>query len=110
MTATTSRTDGAARGSEADGASARSRAWLLPAGLALATGALLGGLLLGRGMSAAGPERMTDPVSLGFVRDMSVHHAQAVRMSEIAHRRSDDRALSYLAFDILSTQQGQIGS
>ena len=87
----------------------RSRAWLLPAGLALATGALLGGLLLGRGMAAAGPERVTDPVTLGFVRDMSVHHAQAVRMSEIAHRRSDDPALSYLAFDILSTQQGQIG-
>ncbi len=60
-------------------------------------------------MSAHGPERVTDAVSLGFVRDMSAHHAQAVRMSEIAHRRSDDPDLSYLAFDILSTQQGQIG-
>jgi uncharacterized protein (DUF305 family) len=85
-------------------------AWLLPAGLALAIAALLGGLFLGNGMAAAdGAERVTDPVSLGFVRDMSTHHAQAVQMSEIAHRRSSDPRLNYLAFDILSTQQGQIG-
>ncbi len=87
----------------------RSRVLLLPAGLTLAVAALLGGLLLGRGMAADGPERATDPVSLGFLRDMSTHHAQAVRMSEIAHRRSADPDLNYLAFDILSTQQGQIG-
>ena len=40
---------------------------------------------------------------------MTTHHAQAVRMSEIAHRRSPDPRINYLAFDILSTQQGQIG-
>ena len=85
-----------------------SRALLVPAGLALTAAALLAGLLLGRGM-ADGPERVTDPVSLGFVRDMGVHHAQAVRMAEIAHRRSADPDLNPLAFDILSTQQGQIG-
>lgn len=84
-------------------------AWLVPAGLALTIVGLLGGLLLGRGMAADGAERVTDEVSLGFVRDMSTHHAQAVRMSEIAHRRSGDSKLNYLAFDILSTQQGQIG-
>jgi uncharacterized protein (DUF305 family) len=84
-------------------------AWLVPAGLVLAIAGLLGGLLLGKGMSAEGAERVTDPVSLGFVRDMGTHHAQAVQMSEIAHRRSADPKLNYLAFDILSTQQGQIG-
>lgn len=84
-------------------------AWLVPAGLALAIIGLLGGLLLGKGMAAEGAERVTDPVSLGFVRDMGTHHAQAVQMSEIAHRRSTDPKLNYLAFDILSTQQGQIG-
>ena len=84
-------------------------AWLVPAGLALAIVGLVGGLLLGKGMAAEGAERVTDPVSLGFVRDMGVHHAQAVRMSEIAHRRSADPKVNYLAFDILSTQQGQIG-
>ena len=71
--------------------------------------ALAGGLILGRGMSAQGTELVTDPVSLGFARDMSTHHAQAVEMSEIAHRRSTDPDLTYMAFDILSTQQGQIG-
>lgn len=85
------------------------RAWLLPAGLALALAALLGGLLLGRATVAADAVRITDEVSLGFARDMSTHHAQAVRLSEIVHRRSTDPTLSYLAFDILSTQQGQIG-
>jgi uncharacterized protein (DUF305 family) len=84
-------------------------AWLVPAGLALAIAGLVGGLLLGRGTAAESAERVTDPVSLGFVRDMGVHHAQAVRMSEIAHRRSADPKVNYLAFDILSTQQGQIG-
>jgi uncharacterized protein (DUF305 family) len=84
-------------------------AWLVPAGLALAILGLLGGLLLGKGMAAEGAKRVTDSVSLGFVRDMSTHHAQAVQMSEIAHRRSTDPKLNYLAFDILSTQQGQIG-
>lgn len=83
--------------------------WLVPAGLALVTAGLVGGLVLGNGMAGAGTPRVTDRVSVGFVRDMSTHHAQAVQMSEIAHRRSADPALNYLAFDILSTQQGQIG-
>ncbi len=87
----------------------RSASRLLPAGLAVVAVALAGGLVLGQGMASGGVQRATDAVSLGFVRDMSVHHAQAVRMSEIAHRRSSDPELNYLAFDILSTQQGQIG-
>jgi uncharacterized protein (DUF305 family) len=87
----------------------RSVSRLLPVGLAVVAVALAGGLVLGQGMASGGPQRVTDAVSLGFVRDMSVHHAQAVRMSEVAHRRSSDPELSYLAFDILSTQQGQIG-
>lgn len=93
-----------------DDPAAGSRAWLVPAGLALALAALLAGLLLGRGMTGnAAAAAATDPVSVGFLRDMKVHHAQAVEMSEIVHRRSDDPAINYLAFDILSTQQGQIG-
>lgn len=82
--------------------------WLVPA-LAFAVVALVGGLLLGRGTVAQDVPRATDPVSLGFVRDMSVHHAQAVAMSAVAHRRSADPELGYVAFDILSTQQAQIG-
>jgi uncharacterized protein (DUF305 family) len=110
MTSTTRRaTDDLAAGHDGSGEGRPSRALLVPAGLALAVAALLGGLLLGRGMATEGPDRVTDPVSLGFLRDMSTHHAQAVRMSEVAHRRSADPDLNYLAFDILSTQQGQIG-
>jgi uncharacterized protein (DUF305 family) len=111
MTDTTQRAtdDPAAAAGNDGGEGRRFRALLVPAGLALAVVALLGGLLQGRGMAAEGPERVTDSVSLGFLRDMSTHHAQAVRMSEIAHRRSADPELNYLAFDILSTQQGQIG-
>lgn len=86
---------------------AASRAWLVPAGLAVALVALVAGLALGRG--TAGTPKVTDEVSIGFARDMSTHHAQAVRMSEVAHRRSPDPTLNYMAFDILSTQQGQLG-
>ena len=85
----------------------RARTWLLPLVLATAVVAVLAGLLLGRGLAVQPPA--ADAVTIGFLQDMKVHHAQAVAMSEIVHRRSSDRDLSYLAFDILSTQQGQIG-
>jgi uncharacterized protein (DUF305 family) len=83
------------------------RGWLLPTVLLLVLLTLAAGLLLGRGTAATAD--VTDEVSVGFLQDMKVHHAQAVRMSEIVHRRSSDPGLNYLAFDILSTQQGQIG-
>jgi uncharacterized protein (DUF305 family) len=70
--------------------------------------ALGGGLLLGRSTVDSVP-RVNAAVDVGFARDMKVHHAQAVRMSEVLHRRSSDVGLRTLAFDILSTQQGQIG-
>jgi uncharacterized protein (DUF305 family) len=76
--------------------------------IAVALLALVGGLLLGRGMSP-GPADVSDEVSVGFLRDMKVHHAQAVSMSEVVHRRSSDPELNYLALDIMTTQQGQIG-
>ncbi|MCW2679597.1 MAG: hypothetical protein JWM62_998 [Frankiales bacterium] len=70
--------------------------------------ALGAGLLLGRGMSDDVP-RVVDAVDVGFARDMKVHHAQAVHMSAVLHRRAADRELGLLAYDILTTQQGQIG-
>jgi uncharacterized protein (DUF305 family) len=45
----------------------------------------------------------------GFARDMSIHHAQAVDMAAIVYRRTEDPLLRTLAFDILTTQQAQIG-
>lgn len=84
------------------------RLWLVPVGLALVIIGLVAGLLLARNRPETSPS-VTDPVSVGFLQDMKIHHSQAVRMSEIVHRRSSDPAINYLAFDILSTQQGQIG-
>ncbi len=68
---------------------------------------LLGGLAgfwLGR---AQGPA--ADSVDVGFARDMSVHHEQAVQMSALIYDRTEDEAIKSLAFDILTTQHGQIG-
>ena len=66
--------------------------------------AALGGYWLGRNTNPA-----TDSVDVGFARDMSLHHEQAVRMAALIYDRSDDPAIRSLAFDILTTQQGQIG-
>ena len=65
------------------------------------------GVVLGQ-RTAVG-RTLADPVSIGFARDMQTHHAQAVAMSAPLHQRSDDPAVNYLAFDIMTTQQGQIG-
>lgn len=50
-----------------------------------------------------------DSIDVGFARDMSVHHEQAVQMAALAYDRAQDPAVRSLAFDILTTQQGQIG-
>lgn len=48
-------------------------------------------------------------VDAGFARDMSEHHAQGVEMAGIVYRRTQDPAIRLLAYDILTTQQAQIG-
>jgi uncharacterized protein (DUF305 family) len=50
-----------------------------------------------------------DSAEAGFVRDMQVHHAQAVQMAGIAYRRTENEEIRTLAYDILTTQQAQIG-
>jgi uncharacterized protein (DUF305 family) len=50
-----------------------------------------------------------DSPEVSFVRDMSVHHAQAVDMAERIRKRTDDPALALIAADIALTQQNQIG-
>ena len=74
----------------------------------------VGLLLLGGGLTAAlGIGRDADPaadsVDVGFSRDMSAHHLQAVEMANLALERSADDAVRGLAFDISSTQQNQAG-
>lgn len=48
-------------------------------------------------------------VDVGFAQDMIVHHNQAVEMSAIALSNADDPMVRDLAYDILTTQQNQIG-
>ncbi len=55
----------------------------------------------------ANPENGSAEV--GFARDMTVHHAQAVDMAERIRARTSDSALRLLATDIVLTQQNQIG-
>lgn len=58
--------------------------------------------------NAGGPPGDDSPEA-GFARDMSVHHAQAVEMATIIRDRTDDLTVRTLAYDILTSQQQQIG-
>jgi uncharacterized protein (DUF305 family) len=57
--------------------------------------------------------RSTSPkegaVEVGFARDMIVHHAQAVELSQYLYDRTDDERMRTIALDMMLTQQGQIG-
>lgn len=45
----------------------------------------------------------------GFARDMQAHHLQAVEMSMIVREKVEDETLRAVAYDIVTTQQGQAG-
>jgi uncharacterized protein (DUF305 family) len=51
----------------------------------------------------------TDSVEAGFARDMITHHSQAVEMSSYLYLHTDDPEMRQLAFDIMLSQQAQIG-
>ncbi|EID81293.1 MULTISPECIES: DUF305 domain-containing protein [Rhodococcus] len=51
-----------------------------------------------------------DSVDVGFAQDMSVHHGQAVEMSAMALANAADPAVRSLAYDVLTTQQSQLGT
>lgn len=46
---------------------------------------------------------------VGFARDMTAHHEQAVEMAQLISTRTEDPLVRGLAMDIMLTQQGQIG-
>ncbi|HWM33874.1 MAG TPA: DUF305 domain-containing protein [Pseudolysinimonas sp.] len=71
----------------------------------LAAGGFLAGRL-GAPSTAAPP---SESAAAGFLRDMQVHHAQAVEMAMLIRDRSDDPALRQLAYDIAIGQAGQAG-
>ncbi|GAA5068258.1 DUF305 domain-containing protein [Nocardia callitridis] len=68
-----------------------------------AAGVFLG--VPGTSASEASPEA----VDIGFLQDMSAHHAQAVEMAGVVLVNSTDPDVRRLAYDILTTQQNQVG-
>lgn len=67
-----------------------------------------GGFTLGR--HTARPEVPGEhSVDVGFLRDMVVHHAQAVTLARLALQRVQNRSLRNLADDVLMSQQREIG-
>lgn len=50
-----------------------------------------------------------DSVDVGFAQDMSVHHTQAVLMATVEYNGAADPYVRSLAFDIMTSQQAQIG-
>ncbi|MWK39051.1 DUF305 domain-containing protein [Actinomadura sp. J1-007] len=69
---------------------------------------LVAAVLAGRSALGSGPPG-NESAEAGFARDMSAHHAQAVRMSFIVRDRTRDPATRLLAYDIITTQSAQIG-
>ncbi|WP_245681596.1 DUF305 domain-containing protein [Actinomadura kijaniata] len=82
----------------------RRRANVIVAVAVLVAAAVFAGMaaLRSGGPAADGPEA-------GFARDMSAHHAQAVRMAFTVRDKTRDPGLRTLAYDIATTQQAQIG-
>lgn len=87
------------------GVTRRSSAVLIVAVVAALVIGAVGGILLLR------PEQTPTDSSpeAGFARDMSVHHAQAVQLAFAVYDATDDPEVRQLAYDILTTQQAQIG-
>lgn len=79
-------------------------AYLLPSILLLI---ILGGI--GGYWLRASQVPSEESADVGFARDMSEHHRQAVEMSSMLYDRTDDETMRILAYDILITQQAQIG-
>ena len=79
---------------------------VLLAGLALLLAGTAGHALAGLGRASTPG---SDSAEAGFARDMGVHHAQAVQTSALVRDATDDPAIRYLAYDVLTAQQAQIG-
>ncbi|MEL5959653.1 DUF305 domain-containing protein [Streptomyces sp. CLV115] len=91
-----------------------SRPMVLAGGVVLLLAVGLVALMLVRPSPSAGSASVAaapsdTSVDVGFARDMSVHHQQAVEMSFIVRDRTSDEAVRRLAYDIINTQANQRG-
>jgi len=68
-----------------------------------------GGFLVGRFSAGGTASPTSESAAAGFLRDMQVHHAQAVDMAMTIRDSSDDPALRRLAYDIALGQSNQAG-
>ena len=80
------------------------------AGLVLAAVLLGAAAFVGGRVSVNVPDiPATDSAAAGFLRDMQVHHAQAVEMALLVRDRTDDETVRTIAYDMAVTQAGQAG-
>ncbi|MDG3012824.1 DUF305 domain-containing protein [Rhodococcus sp. D2-41] len=75
----------------------------------LAIGFLVGFFVRGTASDGHLSVPSADSVDVGFAQDMSVHHNQAIEMATIEMARGADPVVKNLAYDILTTQQDQVG-
>ncbi|MGA9869578.1 MAG: DUF305 domain-containing protein [Rhodococcus sp. (in: high G+C Gram-positive bacteria)] len=76
---------------------------------AVAIGFALGFLTRTTVFSGGDSAPAADSVDVGFAQDMSVHHNQAIDMSAVALTNAADPLVRNLAFDMLTSQQNQVG-
>ena len=86
-----------------------SRSRLVVAAIVVAVLLGAGGFLAGRFSSSAPVVPADSSAAAGFLRDMQVHHAQAVDMAMTIRDISDDPELRRLAYDIALGQSNQAG-
>lgn len=87
---------------------ARARGLLAPILVVVVAAAIGLAVLLGARLGA--PDQPGDgSVDAGFLRDMQVHHAQAVEMSVVVRDNTDDPRVRQMALDIALGQQQQMG-
>jgi uncharacterized protein (DUF305 family) len=104
-------TDHPARGAPSAGpvpAGIAARRRTITTALLIVLALLLGGAG-GFALARSGGSPGEDSAEAGFARDMSTHHAQAVSMAGTLYRDTSDRQLSMIAYDIITSQQAQIG-
>jgi uncharacterized protein (DUF305 family) len=83
----------------------------MPRLILLLVGVVVLGFLIGAAARSFWPGPPgEDSADVGFLRDMSTHHDQAVAMALIIRDRTADVVLKTMATDIVLTQQGQIGA